>query len=149
MKYQFLVVLVCLSSWGCSGGADIARVSGTITMDGQPLADASVVFVPESGRPAGARTDEQGRYELNFTKGRRGAMLGKNRVLISTAADPSETPAGEPIPARKETVPARYNAASELEFTVEGGKRNIADFAITSEGELPIADDAVVSEDED
>ena len=117
-------------------------------MDDQPLANASVVFAPASGRPAGAQTDEQGRYELNFTRGRQGAMLGKNRVMISTAADPSETADGQPIPARKETVPQRYNAASELEFTVEGGKRNIADFALTSEGELP-ADDSMIDDTDD
>ena len=117
-------------------------------MDGEPLTNASVVFAPESGRPAGAKTNDQGEYELNFTQGRQGAMLGKNRVMISTAADPSETEEGEPIPAQQETVPQRYNAASELEFTVED-TRNVADFVLTSEGDLPAIDSIIGDVDAD
>lgn len=118
---------------GCGdGGPGIAGVEGTVTLDGQPLADASVVFAPQSGRPAGAKTDAEGRYELSFSQGRKGAMPGVHRVMISTAADASQTADGQPIPARKETVPAKYNASTELEFTVESGKTNVANFNLTS-----------------
>ena len=136
-----LLALTCL---GCgSGGPEIAGVEGTVTMDGAPLANASVVFVPENGRPGGASTDAQGKYVLTFTEGREGAMLGKNRVRISTAADPSETPDGQPIPAHPETVPMKYNAQTTLEFTVEAGKQNIANFDLESGGELGEPDSLV------
>ena len=129
---------------GCGGGADIGAVTGTVTMDGQPLEGASVVFVPAvGGRPAGAMTDAEGKFELNFSGGRKGTLPGKNKVMISTAADPSETEDGTPIPAKKETVPSKYNATTELEFTVELGKKNVADFALSSEGALPESDELV------
>ena len=129
-----LLVLACI---GCGpGGPPIESVEGTVTLDGKPLPNASVVFVPENGRPAGATTDSQGHYVLTFTEGRQGAMLGKHKVRISTARDPSETPSGEPIPASPETIPAKYNAQTELEFTVEAGKKNTADFDLSSEGEI-------------
>ena len=71
---------------GCGeDGPELGRVEGTVTMDGKPLPNASVVFVPENGRPAGATTDAQGKYVLNFTAGREGALLGKNTVRISTS----------------------------------------------------------------
>ena len=131
-----LLVLGCL---GCGpGGPEIASVEGTVTLDGEPLPNASVVFVPENGRPAGATTDSQGHYVLTFSEGREGAMLGKNKVRISTARDPSETPDGERIPAVPETITMQYNAQTTLEFTVEPGKKNIADFELTSGG--PIAE---------
>jgi hypothetical protein len=132
------LVATCL---GCGeSGPEIASVEGKVTLDGQPLPNAAVVFIPENGRPAGARTDAQGNYVLNFTEGRKGAMLGKNRVRISTAADPSETPDGQPIPAVPEKIPLKYNANTELEFTVESGKKNIANFDLASGGKLPEPD---------
>ena len=134
-----LLVLACL---GCTPtGPAIEPVQGTVTLDGEPLANASVVFIPENGRPAGATTDSQGHYVLTFTEGREGATLGKHKVQIRTARDPSETPSGEPIPAVPETIPMKYNAQTELEFTVEAGKPNIANFDLSSEGELAPKDE--------
>jgi len=127
-----------LLSAGCGpSGPEIASVSGRVTMDGKPLANATVVFIPENGRPAGASTDENGNYELNFSQGRRGAIPGKNTIRITTQRDP--TPGDETvksIPGSKETVPLRYNSASELEFTVEPKKKNIANFDLTSGGPI-------------
>ena len=134
-----LLVVACI---GCGpGGPEIAPVQGTVTMDGDPLPNASVVFVPENGRPAGATTDSQGRYKLTFSEGREGAMLGKHKVRISTASDPSETPGGEPIPGTPETIPMKYNALTELEFTVKAGEPNTADFELESEGEIADQDE--------
>ena len=123
---------------GCGGedGPEIAGVHGKITMDGKPLANATVVFIPESGRPGGARTDEDGEYVLNFSGGRQGAMLGKNTIRISTLSDPSENEDGTTTPGSPETVPMKYNAMSELTFVVEQGD-NEANFDISSEGPLP------------
>ncbi len=55
---------------GCGPSSDVpklAPVHGVVTMDGKPLANATVRFIPESGRPSVGVTDEQGRYELNYT----------------------------------------------------------------------------------
>ena len=107
-------------------------------MDGKPLANATVVFIPENGRPAGASTDANGNYVLNFSQGRKGAIPGKSTIRITTQRDP--TPGDDnvkSIPGSKETIPARYNAASELEFTVKPNKKNVADFDLKSGG--PIA----------
>jgi hypothetical protein len=125
---------------GCDRGPEIASVEGTVTMDGKPLSNATVVFIPENGRPAGGRTDERGHYSLIFTRGRSGALLGKNSIRITTAAEATEAADGTPIPAQRETIPAKYNSQSTLEFTVEGGKENIANFDLDSKGALPAAD---------
>lgn len=106
-------------------------------MDGQPLANASVQFIPLEGRPAGARTDSQGKYVLNFSEDRQGAIPGKNKVRISTLMGESTDDKGQVVPGSPETVPAQYNASSTLEFNVEPGKTNVADFALESGGKLP------------
>lgn len=132
-------VLVSAISAGCGpSGPAIAEVEGTVMLDGKPLPMASVVFIPENGRPAGAITDENGHYVLNFTEGRQGAIPGKNKVIITTKRDPGKDADGNMLPASPETVPMKYNAQTELTFVVEDGKRNIADFKLDSEG--PIAE---------
>ena len=110
-------------------------------MDGKPLPNATIVFIPENGRPAGARTDDSGNYVLNFTEGRQGAMPGPNAVRISTARDPEQDENGKFITAAaKEIVPMEYNAATKLTFTIEPKKKNVANFELKSGGKLPPSD---------
>ena len=53
---------------GCGDNRAPAKVTGTITMDGRPLAGAEVTFAPtDGGRQSYGYTDSQGRYELRFT----------------------------------------------------------------------------------
>lgn len=128
---------VSLFATGCgSSGPEIAYVAGRVTMDGKPLANATVVFIPENGRPAGARTDADGKYVLNFTEGRRGAIPGKNSIRIMTVREASQDKDGKAIPGSKETIPNRYNSASELSFTVEPKKKNVANFDLQSGGPI-------------
>ena len=135
---QFGACLLSAALAGCgSDGPEIAGVEGTVTMDGKPLPNAAVVFVPEGGRPAGARTDENGHYVLNFSAGRQGAIPGKSRIRISTLSDPYEAEDGTSVPGSPETIPARYNAQTTLQYEVKAGETNVANFDLDSEG--PIA----------
>ncbi|MBN2295894.1 MAG: carboxypeptidase regulatory-like domain-containing protein [Pirellulales bacterium] len=122
MKYLALFVLpaaACLAL-GCGSGAPaVATVEGTITLDGQPLSDARVIFEPVNGRRSMAITDESGRYELNYLRETMGARLGKHIVRI-TQAD------GDP---QREPVPVRYNRDSTLSAEVKPGK-NVIDFPL-------------------
>ena len=46
MRLRFLVALTVLASAGCGVGSyKISTVSGRVTLDGKPLANASVTFV--------------------------------------------------------------------------------------------------------
>ncbi|MCA9190444.1 MAG: carboxypeptidase regulatory-like domain-containing protein [Planctomycetales bacterium] len=138
-----LLSLFLLVLCGCGpGGPEIASVKGRVTMDDKPLEYATVVFVPTSGgRPAAARTDKDGNYVLNFSGGRQGTIPGMNRVRITTLRDPGQDDQGNPIPGSKETIPMEYNQRSKLEFNVEQGKENIADFALKSGGRVQSGND--------
>jgi hypothetical protein len=105
-------------------------------MDGKPLADATVVFVPENGRPSGATTDNDGKYVLNFAQGRKGALLGPSVVRIMTMRDADQDENGQRISGRKESIPEQYNVESILTFEVEP-KKNIANFELQSSGTSP------------
>lgn len=121
---------------GCGGGETVP-VSGTVTLDGEPLDGATIVFTPqEGGRPSAARTDSNGYYNLVYGRGAAGAVPGEHLVTISTYieedtdSDPEDALAGS-----AERVPARYNVNSELVENVEYG-RNTIDFDLDSEGEI-------------
>ncbi|WP_397569471.1 carboxypeptidase-like regulatory domain-containing protein [Schlesneria sp. T3-172] len=130
--WSISAALITVSCLGCSRGPKIASVRGTVTLDGEPLPYAAVVFNPANGRPAGATTDENGEYALNFTQGREGALIGEHRVIITTRRDPWKDPNGEVHPSSSEKLPTKYNTQSTLTFTVEPGKTNVADFDLES-----------------
>ncbi|HIF01436.1 MAG TPA: carboxypeptidase regulatory-like domain-containing protein [Fuerstia sp.] len=125
---------VILSTAGCgSDGPELCTVVGIVTMDGQPVPNAFVVFTPQGpGRPSEMKTDAEGRFELQYTEDRAGALVGKHDVTVSTEDIPDEGPAV------KETIPAKYNRAGAIEVTVTDGANDIK-LELESGGE--IADD--------
>ena len=130
------VMMALMLQVGCGpSGPEIARVQGTVTMDGKPLPNAIIMFVPVGGRPSVSETDANGKYVLEFSGGRKGAIPGMNRVEINTGRLAYEKD-GKNYPAVKESVPAQYNRLTTLEFNVEAGKNNTADFALKSGGKI-------------
>lgn len=111
---------------GCSDdGAKIVSVSGVVTLNGSPLADASVTTQPIGGEvnPGSfARTDAQGRFTLKVVgTNQSGAAIGKHRVVISKQEGGSGRSSDEGGVAAKETLPERYNGKSELRLEVPAG----------------------------
>lgn len=100
---------------------ELGTVSGVITMDGTPLANANVRFYPEKGRASAAKTDDSGSYELVYIRDEMGAMIGKHSVKVSTL-DEDNDPFGNQ---GSETVPEKYNKQTTLEATVEPGDNTI------------------------
>lgn len=70
---------------GCFSGSSVplADVSGVVSKDGKPVADATVVFSPTDGRPSSGKTDQEGTFHLQFTKDHEGAVLGAHNVTIT------------------------------------------------------------------
>ena len=103
---------------GCGGGGDqpeLGEVEGTVTLGGTPLAGATVMFQPDTGRPSIGITDSEGHYTLNYKEDVPGAVVGKHTVSITTyqegdpgAVDPAQQKS------RKEEVPAEYNVKTTL-----------------------------------
>lgn len=128
-----LLVGVLLSMLGCSSKSDVAlaAVHGRITLNGEPLSNARIVFVPQGSRggPAFAVSNRQGEYEMQYTHDKKGAVIGGCLVRINTATRPSEDDAIPPAP---ELVPPKYNTESTLKVEVapDGGPY---DFALLSE----------------
>ncbi len=116
--------LLMISFVGCGKtGADIAPVTGRITLDGKPLEKADVVFQPEGSKPpSSARTDTDGRYQLVYKRGVMGGAIGSNTVRITISSE---------VVANPPSIPARYNTASELTKEVKSGQ-NEFNFDLTT-----------------
>src|SRR6516165_10289687 len=90
------LVLAVLLAAGC-GSAGTVKVKGIVTLDGEPLSDATVSFVPVGqGLPAGGITDEDGVFRLTTYRSEDGALPGEYRV---TVALPPESTHPQPKPA--------------------------------------------------
>jgi len=123
-----LACAVCLASiGGCTSPADtpdLSTVSGRVTLAGAPASNVTVTFQSANGQVAYGNTDADGKYELMFRNGAKGAEQGANTVRIETILD------APPAPGYKDPIPAKYNTASDLTVTVAPGG-NTFDFDLT------------------
>lgn len=129
-----LLLLTSIASLvGCGGpGVELGQVSGIVRLDGVPLANVRVEFVPEPGDNASsaavpiatATTGSQGEYRLQLPGGRSGAPVGWQRVVVEdlSVAEPprSREEADEtPLPAPASRVPAAYRLATRTPLRLE------------------------------
>ena len=127
--------LATLTLIGCSGdsGPELAEVTGTVTLDGSPVAGVNLQFTPESedGSPSYGVTDADGQYELLYSIDRSGAMPGKHRVEI-LPAEPNTDDSGKPVASSVMTlIPTRYTQPGTLTADIQSGS-NTVDFALQS-----------------
>lgn len=125
-----VLALVCFT--GCGDGLGLAPVKGTVTLDGQPLAGAEVIFRPADGRPSLGVTDAEGKYELRYDTDLLGALPGKHKVSISTGGEAAETGSEDAGGKKVERLPAQYNKQTTLEVDVDRSKRDPIDFKLES-----------------
>jgi hypothetical protein len=143
MRANLLLGLAVVFALGCGSGK-FAPVSGRVTLNGKPLANALVAFQPvgeemavEAGKGSSGKTNENGEYSLTATSGTRGAVVGKHQVLISTQeadrGDNDQRPK-RGSRASMNKIPQRYTIGGkdQLTFVVSSGGTNNADFALTS-----------------
>jgi hypothetical protein len=140
-----LAIILLVLAFGCSGKRqanyatlELVDAGGTITLDGEPLADAAVTFQDSSGRYSFGKTNDDGEYTLMYNSEQPGVTEGKKTVRVSTRHTVSE----EGVPAEEEgsethapgveLVPVRYNANSELTVVVDADRR-VYSFDLTTQ----------------
>ncbi|OWK45148.1 carboxypeptidase-like regulatory domain-containing protein [Fimbriiglobus ruber] len=114
---------------GCGDGLKRVSVQGKLTAGGQPLAGATVQFIPSNavaGEGGIGRTDADGAFTLTGSRnGAKGVVPGQYKVRVSrlvardgTALPPDAKQADNP--GCRESVPAKYTSVdgSPLNATV-------------------------------
>src|SRR5262245_33508473 len=120
LRIGFTALCLAAAALGCGGEKvpRLGRVTGTVTLDGQAVADAVVQFggVKAEESTSFGKTDAAGNYELYYSRKHKGATIGEHPVYISTYQA-----ATDDNPVTKERIPAIYNGKSELKETVKRG----------------------------
>ncbi|MBI82549.1 MAG: hypothetical protein CMJ81_05070 [Planctomycetaceae bacterium] len=114
--------LLVLMLSGC-GDSGVGKVHGTVTLDGEPLANVVIELIPTGGegRNSFGRTDEKGDYQLEISRGRNGAWIGENKVLLSTAEVLEERDEYGEDRYSPELIPEKYN--NEVRNVESGSNR--------------------------
>lgn len=141
MRARLALGFVVVLAIGC-GSKQFAPVSGKVTLNGKPLANARVMFQPvgkpdaiEGGEGSAGKTNEKGEFTLKSSTGKNGAMIGTHQVSISAldsqVGDHDTRPPRGGWP-QADKVPSRYNGKSELTFPVPSSGTSTADFDLTA-----------------
>jgi hypothetical protein len=137
---RFWVALLLLGLLGCSGKSSRVPVAGTVTLDGKPLADASVSFHPRDQTPGlggQGRTGTDGKYAITPARHADGLDPGDYTVVISRPLRRDGSPPPPNVPPiesdARETLPPIYSSRSDstLKATVSPDT-NSYDFALQS-----------------
>src|SRR5437867_11914217 len=111
-------------------------VTGTVTLNGQPAAQADVYFKPDpgtNGRTVSGATNENGQFKLYTAKLDDGAAPCEYTVTLSEYYPPDKPPKPPPgggfLPSR---FPTKYAdpETSPLTATIERGQKNDFQFEV-------------------
>jgi hypothetical protein len=123
------MMVIAAVSMGCGGdGLQRAPITGIVTVEGAPIAGASLQFIPKGATPGeGALgiSNAEGKFEvISSRRGDEGIPPGEYTVMVSLLADPDGTPLAPDAmqadhPFAQETVPAPYSGMdSPLTVTI-------------------------------
>lgn len=125
-------LLALVLGWivGCSGSS-IVPVEGKVTLDGKPLAEASIVLGQlraTSPGPFVGTTDAEGHFALGTSENAGGGVApGEYRLMITTVKMTGGGMEFDPPPTQKEVVPVQFRDGSQF-FTVPPGGKTDANF---------------------
>jgi len=138
--YPAVFLIGLLAGCGNSGNSvPSAEVTGTVTLDGQPLADAEVQLVPKSSELGlhTAKTDASGHFRITQDAKNNPVKPGSYAVLVSkvTGGNDPNAPGGG-MDAQKNEVPAVYQDRNKTPLTAEvrEGANALDPFQITKTG---------------
>jgi len=148
--YTFVILLVTIFCFGCQGSSlpGLAPVSGVVTLDGNPIDGATVVFIPRdfsTQRNAFALTNTSGSFRMTTVKENDGVLPGTYIVTVTKheksgqviKLDEYDVETGEQLTFEPSVnrLPAVYEneASTPLEITVSKGGTKTATFELTSQ----------------
>jgi hypothetical protein len=106
----------------------MAQVAGVVMLDGKPMPEALVEFLPDSdkgthGPVSAGITDEEGRFRLLSHDKRDGAVVGNHRVLVQDARSipqaVSEATPVKPPPPKPSRIPTTYASVANTPLREE------------------------------
>lgn len=130
------VAAVCFMATTLAGcGPTPTLLSGTVTLDGDPVEEAVLQFYPEAGdgQTSHAFADKSGNFLAKVSPVPLVVTITKAKA---TGEKIQSFPDSPPVDVMAESLPPRYSdrRKTELRVTPVEGKTTVADFALTAEG---------------
>lgn len=114
-----LIVLACVGLFaGCGEGRPkLVKVEGTVTFEGKPLEQGTVVFIPKEGRTASAMVVDGRLTDLMTYEPGDGLPLGTHVVTVQSVKN-----AGDMYAPRESLIPEKFGnpKTSGLSVTITG-----------------------------
>jgi hypothetical protein len=128
---------------GCKTGSEV-EVTGTITIDQQPLPNGDIRLIPINNTPGlggSARTNAAGKFTLMNSQGGKAIAAGEYKVVISKRKRPDGSdpdPNAPPIESdARETLPGIWSDENQTTVTVTISKdKKSYDFTLTTPDNL-------------
>jgi hypothetical protein len=133
--FTLLFAAVGGAATGCSNDDGLPRVpvAGTVTLDGQPLADGTIQFALDGASPSGAVVGggsqvKDGKFAITRELG---LVPGKYRVSVNSAGKRIRVKSDPDLPGKggsfsPEMIPSKYNSETGLRAEIkEGGTSDL------------------------
>lgn len=115
----WVILLILALATGLAGCSGPESLSGTVTLDGEPLSDAGLLFVPQEAdaETVIGSTDKNGRFVITPAAGR-AIAYGTYKVVVTKRAQPTPAQIAAML-TPDELLPAKYSDLSQTELAVE------------------------------
>jgi hypothetical protein len=128
-----LALLIGAMTTGCGKSSDLEKVvvAGRVTLDGQPISNGEIRFIPDQGTkgPISGGPIKDGAYKAD---GRGGVPVGAHRVEIrGYRPQGGQQPAASEGGPAEQYVPGKYNDQTELKATIDSDTTT-QDFELSS-----------------
>ena len=136
MRWNMQLLVVAgglLFAAGCGGEKPIGDiVKGTVTLDGQPLADGRISLAPTDnvGSTVGGAI-KNGKFEVRIQPGPKSVEITSEKITGKQKAYPDD-PKSPEFDIKEQILPAKYNSATELKADVKAGGPTEVSFTLES-----------------
>ncbi|MDG2389737.1 MAG: hypothetical protein P8M30_10505 [Planctomycetaceae bacterium] len=99
LTHSLSVAILCVVLSGCGGGPErspTATVTGTVTLDDQPIEAGAIIFESDSTRPASGKIIDGKIVEVMTYEAGDGVPIGTQRVAIQAASSGESVEAADP-----------------------------------------------------
>lgn len=124
--FSYVAILCTAFVMGCGGsseGPELYPVSGTVTLDGEPITKGSILFKDPTGtNKSYFASIDAGAYSTEMEAGKRKVIITASRESKDKMVMNAEGTGKEP--AMEQYIPAKYNEQSTLEIDVSSGGEN-------------------------
>ncbi|HEY0982419.1 carboxypeptidase-like regulatory domain-containing protein [Schlesneria sp.] len=137
VRWTCVASLVFTIGCGGSAGPKLAPVSGVVTAGDEPFEGGLVRFVPKPGTNLNSReavTDAEGKYKIEFFKGKPGLEPGEYKIMFSLYQMPDGSPAPDQSDEQDPKHPNELGAVQFVAPEFETGKAPACEVTVPPEG---------------